>query len=159
MSPTCCPVRSRLRRRSSRPRRQAAAVATATATAKSTVSRARLAALGRVALERLDLARQFGHLLLEVGDLIPRRDRDRGPHAVGDAAAEILAPTAGVRCELIEPPAALLPADLPPVQPGVDHMVPLLEGPAGRAQHDGEAVADRLAETLAARRMYVLAAW
>src|SRR2546423_7554718 len=158
MSPTCCPVRSRLRRRSSRPRRQAAAVATATATAKSTVSGG-LAALGRVALERLDLARQFGHLLLEVGDLIPRRDRDRGPHAVGDAAAEILAPTAGVRCELIEPPAALLPADLPPVQPGVDHMVPLLEGPAGRAQHDGGADADRLAETLAARRMNVLAAW
>jgi putative FmdB family regulatory protein len=69
----------------------------------------------------------------------------------------------GAGCELIETPAAFLPTDVPLVQPGIDHPIALLEGPARRTEHDGEAVSDRLADPLAARRVFVvvfvLAAW
>src|SRR5437016_14054027 len=44
----------------------------------------------------------------------------------------------------------------PLVQPGLDQAVALLERPAGRAQHDGEAVADRLSDAFGAFGMLML---
>src|SRR5207249_1493272 len=105
---------------------------------------------------RLKLLAQFGDLAFEVGDLFPGRERHPGAaHTVLNPPPEILPRASGAGGELIEAPAALLAARPSLMQPGVGHLIGLLERPARRPQQGVEAVADHLADTLGSLRLSV----
>src|SRR2546429_9774844 len=76
-----------------------------------------------------------------------RRHRWAGaPHAVVHPPAEVLAGPPGSGGEVVEAPEALLAARPPLVQKRMRPPIGLIKRPPRRAQHDGEAIADHLAD-------------
>src|SRR5947208_8222155 len=105
---------------------------------------------------RFKLLAQFGDLAFQVCDLFPGRKRHPGtPHAVLNPPAEVLARPSGACGELIEAASAFLATRPSLMQPGIGHLIGLLERPARRPEQRVETVADHLADTLGSLRLSV----